>query len=181
MTHLKIQWKRVMVNMKNEKLEIVMIDPNKLKPYFRNPRNNDKTVEALIKIIPRVGFNVPIVVDKDLVIIKGHSRWNAARILELKEVPCIISSASDEQNNKDRILDNAIHELTEWDYDKLKIELDKTGVSLDGYNLKWIDKVIDTTTITTKHDTKTKDVEIVIPCPNCKKEIKYSKKELLKK
>ena len=99
--------------MENKKLKVLMIDPEKLKPYFRNPRNNDKTVEALVKIIPRVGFNVPIVVDKDLVIIKGHSRWNASRILGLKEVPIIISEASEEQNNKDRILDNAIHELTE--------------------------------------------------------------------
>ena len=60
--------------MENKKLEIVMVDPMKLKPYFRNPRNNDKTVLALVKIIPRVGFNVPIVVDKDMAIIKGHSR-----------------------------------------------------------------------------------------------------------
>ena len=89
--------------MQEKKLEIVMISPEKLKPYFRNPRNNDKTVEALVKIIPRVGFNVPIVVDKDMVIIKGHSRWNASRILGLKEVPVIISEASEEQNNKDRI------------------------------------------------------------------------------
>ena len=62
--------------MENKKLNIVMLSPEKLKPYFRNPRNNDKTVEALVKIIPRVGFNVPIVVDKNMVIIKGHSRWN---------------------------------------------------------------------------------------------------------
>jgi len=167
--------------MENNKLEVVMLDPNLLKPYFRNPRNNDKTVEALVKIIPRVGFNVPIVVDKNMVIIKGHSRWNASRILELKEVPVIISNASEEQNNKDRILDNAIHELTEWDYEKLKVELDLTGVSLDGYNLKWISKVIDTTPVPHKDkDKKPSDVILTIPCPKCKKEIKFSKKELLK-
>lgn len=165
--------------MKNNELEVVMIETERLKPYFRNPRNNDKTVEALVKIIPRVGFNVPIVVDKDLVIIKGHSRWNAARILELKEVPCIISNATDEQNNKDRILDNAIHELTEWDYDKLKVELNLTGVSLDDYKLKWISKVIDTTPVPHKDKKDKKDVILTIPCPKCKKEIQFSKKELL--
>ena len=166
--------------MENKKLNIVMISPEKLKPYFRNPRNNDKTVEALVKIIPRVGFNVPIVVDKDMVIIKGHSRWNASRILELKEVPVIISEASEEQNNKDRILDNAIHELTEWDYEKLKVELDLTGVSLDDYKLKWISKVIDTTPVP-KDKKVDKDVILTIPCPNCMKEIEFSKKELLSK
>lgn len=167
--------------MENKKLEIVMIDPAKLKPYFRNPRNNDKTVLALVKIIPRVGFNVPIVVDKDLVIIKGHSRWSASKILELKEVPVIISTASEEQNNRDRVLDNAIHELTEWDYDKLKVELDLTGVSLDEYKLKWISKVIDLAPVPHKDKKEQKDVILTIPCPRCRKEIEYSKKELLSK
>ena len=168
--------------MKNKELKIVMINPEKLKPYFRNPRNNDKTVEALVKIIPRVGFNVPIVVDKDMVIIKGHSRWNASRILGLKEVPVIISEASEEQNNKDRILDNAIHELTEWDYDKLKVELDLTGVEVDQYKLKWISKVIDMTPVPKKNKKdKPDDVILTIPCPNCAREIEYSKKELLNK
>ena len=175
--------------MENKKLNIVMLSPEKLKPYFRNPRNNDKTVEALVKIIPRVGFNVPIVVDKNMVIIKGHSRWNASRILGLKEVPCIISEASEEQNNKDRILDNAIHELTEWDYEKLKVELDLTGINLDEYKglspendqsyRYFMNKVIDLTPVPKKD--KKDDVILTIPCPNCKREIQYSKKELLKK
>lgn len=160
----------------NEHLEIIMIDPRKLKPYFRNPRNNDKTVQALVKIIPRVGFNVPIVVDKDLVIIKGHSRWNASRLLDLKEVPVIISSASEEQNNRDRILDNAIHELTEWDYEKLKVELDLTGINLHDFGkLKWISKVIDVV-----HDKESKETIFNLMCPSCKKELKYKKTELLK-
>lgn len=169
--------------MQDKKLKIVMISPEKLKPYFRNPRNNDKTVEALVKIIPRVGFNVPIVVDKNMVIIKGHSRWNASRILGLKEVPVIISEASEEQNNKDRILDNAIHELTEWDYDKLKVELDLTGVDVDQYKLKWISKIIDTTPVPNKDGKKEekKDIILTIPCPNCAREIQFSKKELLSK
>ena len=157
-----------------------MIDPVQLKPYFRNPRNNDKTVEALVRIIPRVGFNVPIVVDKDMVIIKGHSRWTASKILGLKEVPVIISSASEEQNNRDRVLDNAIHELTEWDYEKLKVELDLTGVSLDNYKLKWISKVIDLAPVP-KDKNVPDDVVLTIPCPRCKKDIEYSKKELLSK
>lgn len=159
-------------------MEIVMIDPKQLKPYFRNPRNNDKTVQALVKIIPRVGFNVPIVVDKDHVIIKGHSRWNAARILEMEEVPVIISSSSEEQNNRDRILDNAIHELTEWDYDKLKVELDLTGINLEEYNtLKWVAKLIQVTP--SPKDKREKIFTFM--CPNCKNKITYSKKELLKK
>lgn len=158
-------------------MQIVMIDPKKLKPYFRNPRNNNKAVSALVKIIPRVGFNVPIVVDKDLVIIKGHSRWNASRILELKEVPIIISESTDEQNNRDRILDNAIHDLTEWDFEKLKTELDLTNVNLEDYStLSWVNKIINVTPIKEKNGEKL----FSVLCPNCKAETTYRKKELIK-
>lgn len=157
-----------------------MIDPKKLKPYFNNPRNNDKAVMALVRIIPRVGFNVPIVVDKEMVIIKGHSRWNAARILELDEVPVIISEASDEQNNKDRVLDNAIHDLTEWDYDMLKVEIEETGINLDNYKLSWIKKVANVGLDTPQGAKGSKDLIVHFACPHCEKDLKYKKKELLK-
>lgn len=152
-----------------------MIDPAKLKPYFRNPRNNDKTVIALTKVIKRIGFNVPIVVDKDMVIIKGHSRWNASRILDLKEVPVIISSADEESNNKNRILDNAVHDLTEWDMEMLEIELDKTELDLASYKkLKWVAKILNGV-----KDTSIGEVIVEIPCPSCNEKLTYTKKELL--
>lgn len=156
-------------------MKIKMIDPDQLKPYFRNPRYNDKTVQALIKIIPKIGFNVPIVVDKDMVIIKGHARWNASRVLEMKKVPVIISEATEEQNNKDRILDNAVHELTEWNLEKLKVEIDKVGINLDEYKLKWVSKISSVTEGETEEDRL-----IHFLCPNCSKELTYSRKELLK-
>ena len=56
-------------------------------------------------------------------------------------------------------------------------------VSLDDYKLKWISKVIDMTPVPKKDggDKKEgKDIVLTIPCPNCKKEINFSKKELLK-
>ncbi len=55
--------------------KIVMKKLNEIKPYFKNPRKNDKTVEMLVKVIPQVGFNVPILIDKDGVIVKGHARY----------------------------------------------------------------------------------------------------------
>lgn len=158
------------------------MSPNDIHPYFRNPRQNDRTVQALVDIIPRIGFNVPIVVDKDMVIIKGHSRWNASRILGLEEVPVIISEASDEQNGKDRILDNAIHELTEWDYEKLKIELKESNVDLSNYRLKWYNKVAEVKPHDEKDKEKKKEVVLKVVCPNpdCKHELLLNKKEILK-
>ena len=121
--------------------EIVMKPINEVKPYVRNPRKNDKTVEQLVKIIPVVGFNQPILIDKKGVIVKGHARFSAALKLGMTEVPCIVSQADDEQNKLDRITDNKISELSEWVNDELLHELDSLNiqVDLDGLGLPKID------------------------------------------
>lgn len=93
--------------------------PNDIKPYLRNPRKNEKTVELLVKIIPKVGFNVPIVIDEKGVIVKGHARYVAAIRLGLEKIPCIVSHASKEAQKADRILDNKISEFSEWINDEV--------------------------------------------------------------
>lgn len=52
-------------------IDIVMKPVNEIIPYWRNPRRNDKTVDALVPVIQKYGFNVPIVVDKNGVVVKG--------------------------------------------------------------------------------------------------------------
>lgn len=125
----------------NVSKEIVMRKVSEIKPYIRNPRKNDKTVEQLVKIIPVVGFNQPILIDKQGVIVKGHARFNAALKLGMEEVPCIVSQADDEQNKLDRITDNKISELSEWVNDELLHELDSLNIdiNLDGLGLPKID------------------------------------------
>lgn len=102
-----------------------------IKPYWRNPRNNDSTVKALVKIIPQVGFNVPLFIDKDGVIIKGHARYKAAIQLGMTEIPCIISDKTEEENRLDRIADNKISELAEWDITELRYELEQIDFPLE--------------------------------------------------
>ena len=104
--------------------KIYMRKISEIKPYFRNPRNNDKTVKALLKLIPEAGFNVPILLDSNNVIVKGHARYKAAIQLGMKEVPCVYSVADDETNMKDRITDNKTSELSEWVDEELFHELD---------------------------------------------------------
>ena len=60
-----------------------------LKPYENNPRINDASVDAVANSIEAFGFRVPIVIDKDNVIIAGHTRLKAALKLGLKSIPCI--------------------------------------------------------------------------------------------
>lgn len=109
-------------------LKIVMKPVDEIIPYWRNPRRNDSVVGVLAEEIEKRGFNVPIVIDKNNVIVKGHARLRAAKRLGMKEVPCVISDAPDDVIRADRIADNKIQELSTWDFGKLEVELDK----LDG-------------------------------------------------
>lgn len=111
--------------------EVVIKPINDIKPYWRNPRKNDKTVEALCKVIPEVGFNVPLVIDSKGVIVKGHARYRSAVILGLKELPCIVTDQSEDKNRLDRLSDNKISELTEWDVPELRYELDQIDFPLE--------------------------------------------------
>ena len=60
-----------------------------LKPYANNPRHNEAAVDAVAASIQNFGFKVPVVIDKDNVIVAGHTRVKAAQKLGLTEVPCI--------------------------------------------------------------------------------------------
>lgn len=111
--------------------ELVMKKISEIKPYVRNPRRNDKTVEQLCKIIPIVGFNVPLTITPDGVIVKGHARFSAAIKLGMTELPCIITHASEDEIKADRIADNKISELSEWIDDELKHELDMLNIDFD--------------------------------------------------
>lgn len=111
--------------------QIVMKKLNEVKPYIRNPRKNDKTVELLCKVIPKVGFNVPLVIDKNGVIVKGHARFTAAIRLGMEEVPCIVTHADEEAIKADRIADNKISEFSEWVNEELMHEIDMIDLDLD--------------------------------------------------
>lgn len=111
-------------------MEIESIKIGKIKPYENNPRLNDGAVEAVKESIKEFGFKVPIVIDKNNVIVCGHTRYKASKELGLKEIPCIrADDLSDEQIKAFRIADNKVSELAEWDYEKLHLEL--TDISLD--------------------------------------------------
>lgn len=113
--------------------QIVMKKISDIKPYIRNPRKNDKTVNLLVEVIPKVGFNVPILIDEKGVIVKGHARYTAAIRLGMSEVPCVVTHADEEAIRLDRISDNKISEFSEWDVEELMHELD--AISIDDINL----------------------------------------------
>lgn len=105
----------------SDKIEMVPIKG--IKPYQRNPRKNAATIDKLVELIPKVGFNVPLVIDRNNVIVKGHSRWAAAIRLGMRELPCVYTDADEETIRLDRLADNRVQEFSTWDEDMLKSEL----------------------------------------------------------
>lgn len=107
-----------------QKMKVIMAKIEDLKPYEKNPRNNDKAVDFVANSIKEFGFKVPIVVDKDNVIINGHTRLKASLKLGLKEVPVIVADdLTEEQIKAFRLADNKSGEIATWDYELLEDEL----------------------------------------------------------
>lgn len=95
-----------------------------IKPYQKNPRKNDKAVTAVANSIREYGFQSPIIVDRDGVIIAGHTRYKAAKRLRLSTVPVIVAAElTPEQAKELRIADNSTNEVAEWDLPVLSAEL----------------------------------------------------------
>lgn len=92
------------------------MDIRKIKPYKKNPRNNKKAVKYVAKSIEEFGFRSPIIVDKNHVIICGHTRYSAAKKLGLTDVPVIVADdLTDEQVKAYRLADNKVSEKATWD------------------------------------------------------------------
>lgn len=114
-------------------MKVKNMNINDLKPYENNPRNNEGAVEYVANSIKHFGFKVPIVVDKNNVIVAGHTRWLAAQALEMDEVPVIVADdLTPAQVKAFRIADNKVAEKASWDYSKLGAEIkDLLNIDLD--------------------------------------------------
>ena len=123
-------------------MEIVEVGINNISPYEKNPRNNDDAVEATANSIKEFGWQQPIVVDKDGVIIVGHTRLKAAKRLGLTKVPVIYASnLSEEKVNAYRLADNKTGELADWDVDMLNGELnDIINIDMEDFGFDELDE-----------------------------------------
>lgn len=111
-------------------MEILSLRLDEIHPYEKNPRNNESAVDAVAASIKEFGFKVPIIIDKDNIIVAGHTRYKAATKLGLKEVPCIkADDLTPDQIKAFRLADNKVSELAEWDFKLLDEELE--GITMD--------------------------------------------------
>ena len=106
-------------------MEIIYKKVGDLIPYEKNPRNNTKAVKYVAKSIEEFGFKQPIIIDRDNVVVCGHTRLKASEQLGIEEVPCIVADdLTDEQIKAFRLADNKVAEQSEWDIGLLNEELD---------------------------------------------------------
>lgn len=105
-------------------VQVIQMKLTDLIPYENNPRINDDAIDVVANSIKEFGFKNPIIIDKDNVIVCGHTRRLAAIKLGLTDVPCIkADDLTEDQIKAFRVADNKTSELSTWDLDKLKIEL----------------------------------------------------------
>jgi len=106
-------------------MKIENADINTIKPYENNPRKlKDSAIEKVAMSLKEYGFRQPIVVDKNRIIVVGHTRYRASKKLGFKEVPITIAdNLTPEQINAYRIADNRTAEESEWDSELLKMEI----------------------------------------------------------
>jgi site-specific DNA-methyltransferase (adenine-specific) len=113
-------------------MKVEQLKLSDIKPYDRNPRKNDRAVETVMTSIKEFGFQQPIVVDKNNVIVVGHTRFRAAKKLNLKTVPVLIANQlNEDQIRAYRIMDNKSNEFAEWDLDLLLAEMKELDGRID--------------------------------------------------
>lgn len=156
------------------KTKIVTRKVTELKCYGNNPRHNEKAVEKVAESIKNFGFLVPIVIDKDNIIVAGETRLKASNLLGLTEIPCIVADElSDEQIRAFRIIENKTSEFATWDFEKLREEMALINLDIDIYEFPNLEEV----ELNISDDDFLQDTEIVrekkkktAVCPNCGEE-----------
>lgn len=139
-------------------MNIQEIPVEKIKQYENNPRNNEKAIPAVANSIKRFGFQQPIVIDKNYVIVAGHTRYCAARYLGKKTVPCVmVDDLTEAQVTAYRLADNKLGELARWDSSMLDAEIKE----LD-------DDSLSDFFIEEQEEEEMQDVKQVCTCPKCR-------------
>lgn len=105
-------------------MNIIEMKLSDIIPYENNPRRNEEAVQYVANSIKEFGFKVPIIVDKENVIVAGHTRALAAEKLGIEIVPVIkADDLTEEQIRALRIADNKTAEIATWDNEALEMEL----------------------------------------------------------
>lgn len=142
---------------------------SELKPNANNPRKNEKAVEYVKNSIEEFGFINPIICNKDMTILAGHTRYKSAKKLGLKTVPVIIVDFDEKKAEAFALADNKTGEMAEWDLDKLQDETEALDYDWSKFYPEtedladnFIDDLLDNEFATPKKDSNTFSSTFVI-------------------
>ena len=140
-------------------------------PYENNPRKNKEAVDYVAKSIKEFGFKVPIVLDKNNVIVAGHTRYKASLELGLKEIPCIVADdLTDEQIKAFRLADNKVSEKATWDFELLDEELKEINIDMSEFGFLNVEDVNLDDFFEENQNEKKNEPKTII-CPHCGEKI----------
>ena len=123
-------------------MKVKQVSIDKVIPYHNNPRKN-QAIDKVASSINEYGFQQPIVVDANMVVIVGHTRLLASKKLGLKKVPIAIADLSKSQAKAYRIADNRTNEDSTWDEELLKMELSDIDDLLTGFEEKELESLFE--------------------------------------
>lgn len=156
-------------------LKIEYVDIDSIKPYENNPRHNEEAIPYVMNSIKEFGFKNPIIIDKNNVIIAGHTRLESAKRLGIKEVPIIhADDLTEEQVKAFRLADNKVSEKAEWNFELLDEELEDLDINMEDFGFENVDinlDIDDSEFVQDTEITKNKDDKKEIICPNCGEKI----------
>lgn len=155
-----------------KKLEIKYIPIDDIKPYKNNPRLNEEAIPYVMNSIKEFGFKNPIILDKNNVIVAGHTRLESAKRLNMEEVPVIYADdLTEEQVKAFRLADNKVAEKSLWDYTKLDEELENIlDIDMSMFDFENIEET-NLDDFFEDNDNKKEKESKLIECPYCHKPI----------
>lgn len=155
-----------------KKLKIKYIPIDVIKPYKNNPRLNEDAIPYVMNSIKEFGFKNPIILDKNNVIVAGHTRLESAKRLDMKEVPVIYADdLTEEQIKAFRLADNKVAEKSMWDYTKLDEELENIlDIDMSMFDFENIEET-NLDDFFEDNDNKKEKESKLIECPYCHKPI----------
>lgn len=152
--------------MKQMKIEYINIED--IIPYENNPRHNDGAVDYVANSIKEFGFKIPIIIDKENVIVTGHTRLKAAKKLGLEKIPVIYASdLTEEQIKAFRIADNKVSEFSTWDLDKLDLELEDIELDMSNFGVLEVEKIDWDDVENLSEETYEEPTNNMLECPKC--------------
>ena len=156
--------------MKEMKIEYKNIED--IIPYENNPRHNENAVDYVANSIKEFGFKNPIIIDKENVVIAGHTRLKACEKLGITRVPCLVADdLTEDQIKAFRIADNKVAEFSSWDMDKLELELEDIELDMSEFGILSMEDVNIDDFFEDGEGTSDDEEKVeYITCPHCGKQ-----------